>query len=537
MAHSDNHWWSSAVYYQIYVRSFADSNGDGIGDLRGIIGRLDYLQWLGVDAIWLTPCFPSPNKDWGYDVSDFRDIHPDYGTLEDADDLIREASEREIRVLFDLVPNHTSDRHEWFLDARSSRTSVYRDYYVWRDPKPDGSMPNNWLSVFGGPAWELDENTGQYYLHNFLSEQPDLDWWNDDVHSEFEDILRFWFDRGVAGFRIDVAHGIIKDRALRDNLPATRDDPPTVRRIGQRATYSMNQPQVHEIHKRWRSISSEYNSPERILTGETWVLELERMAQFYGTGDDELHLAFNFPFIYSDLEAASMSSIVETTESLIPAAAWPAWTGSNHDVGRFPSRWAGGDEDRTRCALLILLTLRGAPFLYYGDEIGMLDRPMAQHEIKDPVGVTYWPEDAGRDHCRTPMQWTSGQGAGFTKGDTPWLPIGDAEKINVAKQRDDDKSILSFCREILLLRRSEEDLRNGSYETVRAPDGAWVFRRGDRFVIAVNLGKADVTVEGIGGRIVAATNIVRKGNVAESEFRLDPGEGVIVKSAGRNPQG
>ena len=238
---SDTPWWRDAVFYQIYIRSFADSDGDGVGDLRGLIGRLDYLEWLGVDAIWLTPCFPSPNKDWGYDVADYRDIHPEYGTLDDADELIWEATKRDVYVLFDLVPNHTSDQHAWFKDAFGSRDSRYRDYYVWRDPKPDGSPPNNWLSVFGGSAWELDEATGQYYLHNFLKEQPDLDWWNEDVRKEFEDVLRFWFRKGIAGFRIDVAHGIIKDRELRDNEPATDDDVYPVRRLGQQG-YLQHEP-------------------------------------------------------------------------------------------------------------------------------------------------------------------------------------------------------------------------------------------------------------------------------------------------------
>ena len=476
----------------------------------------------------MTPCFPSPNKDWGYDVSDYRDIHPDYGTLHDADELISKARQRGIKVLFDLVPNHTSDRHEWFVDARTAKDAPCRDYYVWRDPGPGGSPPNNWLSVFGGPAWELDNHTGQVYLHNFLREQPDLDWWNEDVRQEFDEVLRFWFERGVAGFRIDVAHGIIKDQELRDNLPSTPEDPPTVQRIGQRATFSMNQPQVHEIHKRWRSVSDDFDEPERILVGETWVLELERMADFYGTGEDELHLAFNFPFIYAELQTDSMAAIVEETEALLPEASWPAWTGSNHDVGRYPTRWAGGDPARARCALLILMTLRGTPFLYYGDEIGMVDRPFERAELKDPVGITHWPEDPGRDPCRTPMHWNGKAGAGFTKG-TPWLPIGDNSWINVGSQRNDPGSMLNLCRRLIALRKAEPDLVVGNYARLPGPEGTWVYGRGSSITVAINLGDGEKTIAGLVGRQMLSTKGAEDGRTRE-EVVLRPAEGVILKS-------
>ena len=488
---------------------------------------MEYLKWLGVDAIWLTPCFPSPNKDWGYDVSDYRDIHPDYGTLRDADELISKARDCDIKVLFDLVPNHTSDRHEWFLDARTSRDAPYRDYYVWRDPGPGGSPPNNWLSVFGGPGWELDDNTGQVYLHNFLREQPDLDWWNEDVRQEFDEVLRFWFERGVAGFRIDVAHGIIKDQELRDNLPSTPDDPPTVQRIGQRATFSMNQPQVHEMHKRWRSVSEDFDEPERILVGETWVLELERMAEFYGTGEDELHLAFNFPFIYADLEAESMAAIVEKTEALLPETSWPAWTGSNHDVGRYPTRWAGGNEARARCALVALMTLRGTPFLYYGDEIGMVDRPLERNQLRDPVGITHWPDDPGRDPCRTPMHWNGEEGAGFTSG-TPWLPVGDNPRINVESQRHDPGSMLNLCRRLIALRKAEPDLVSGSYARLPGPEGTWVYRRGSGITVAINFSDGERRMPGLVGRRMLSTKDLDDER-APKEVVLRPTEGVILR--------
>jgi alpha-glucosidase len=521
-------WWRKAVFYQIYVRSFQDSNGDGIGDLPGLESRLDYLDWLGIDAVWLTPCFPSPNRDWGYDVADFKDIHPDYGTLEDAERLIESARRRDIRVLFDLVPNHTSDQHAWFKDSRSSRSSRYRDWYVWRDPKPDGSPPNNWLSVFGGPAWEFDEATGQFYLHNFFAEQPDLNWWNDEVRAEFEDTLRFWFERGLAGFRIDVAHGIVKDRALRDNLPATEDDPPNVRQVGQKQTYSMNQPEVHDVLKSWRKVADGFrDSP--VLVGETWVLELERMAEFYGAGSDELHLAFNFPFIFSEFTATSMRDIVERTESLVPEASWPAWTGSNHDCGRFPTRWCGDDPARVRCALVLLLTLRGSPFLYFGDEIGMGERDLSREEIRDPVGEFFWPDDPGRDRARTPMQWEPGGSAGFSKG-TPWLPLGDAERANVSEQRDDPHSILSLTRSLLELRRRESDLTNGAYRSLEPPDGTWFYERGVETVVAANMSDESRTVPGGTGYEVLLSTHARRGETLTG-IELAPYEAVVLRKA------
>jgi alpha-glucosidase len=252
-------WWRSAVIYQIYPRSFADTDGDGVGDLRGIVERLDHLAWLGVDAVWLNPCFPSPNADWGYDVGDYTAIDPELGDGDVLDALVAEAGARGIRVVLDLVPNHTSDRHPWFLDARSSRTARHRDWYVWADSGPDGSPPNNWLSVFGGPAWTFDEATGQWYLHNFLREQPDLNWWNEEVREAFDAILRHWFDRGIAGFRIDVAHAIVKDEALRDNLPVTEDDHPRARRLGQRQVYNMHRPEVHGVFRRWRALADGYD--------------------------------------------------------------------------------------------------------------------------------------------------------------------------------------------------------------------------------------------------------------------------------------
>jgi len=445
------------VLYQAYVRSFADSDGDGVGDLRGIVERLDYLEWLGVGAIWLSPVSVSPDRDWGYDVADYTDVQPVFGGLSALDELVAAAATRGIEVILDLVPNHTSDLHPWFQEARSSRDARRRDWYVWADPKPGGAPPNNWRSAFGGaPAWTLDELTGQYYLHNFLPEQPDLNWWNPEVREAFDDILRFWLDRGVAGFRIDVAHGIVKDAQLRDN-----PDPAV-------STYNANREDVHEVFRRWRKVVDEYR-PERILLGETWVMELGRLARFYGSGSDELHLAFNFPFAFSELDADALRGVVEATEAALPEHAWPVWMLSNHDLVRFPTRMCGGDERKARAVLFLLLTLRGTPVLYYGDELGMPQAHVPPDRERDM---------AGRDGARTPMPWNGGWA-------DPWLPP-TAEVAPVAAQREDDGSFLSFCRALIARRASSPDLLEGAYEPLSSPPGVWAFRRGEHTAVAVN---------------------------------------------------
>jgi alpha-glucosidase len=480
-------WWREGVLYQIYPRSFADSNGDGIGDLRGIIDRLDHLEWLGVDGIWLNPTMPSPNHDWGYDVADYRAVHPDLGTLEDLDALVAEAGRRGIRVLLDLVPNHTSDRHSWFQDALTGPDARFRDFYVWADPGPDGGPPNNWRSTFSGSAWTFDEASGQFYLHNFLPTQPDLNWWNEAVREEFDDILRFWFARGVAGFRIDVCHAIVNDRELRDDPPAGPDDHPLIQQQGFKAVYSMNRPEVHEVLQRWRAIAD----GDRVLVGETYVLELEQLFPFYGGGDDQLHMAFNFLFVHADLDAAALRAVVEGVERGLPETSWPVYTGSNHDAGRLTTRWAGGDEDKARCALLMLLTLRGTPFLYYGDEIALPEGDVPADRRRDPV-----PEH--RDGCRTPMPWRR-------DGDwrDPWLPLTDTSR-NVADQREDPGSVLHLVRRAIALRRERADLRTGRYETLPAPDGAWIWRRGERTVVALNLSDEPLAID-VRGELLIAT--------------------------------
>jgi len=526
----DAAWWRDGVLYQVYVRSFADSNGDGIGDLRGVIEHLDHLGWLGVDGVWLSPVNPSPDLDWGYDVSDYRGIHPDLGDLRTLDELVGEAGSRGIRILLDLVPNHTSDRHPWFVDARSSRDAAHRDWYVWADPRADGSPPNNWRSVFGGSAWELDPTTGQYYLHNFLPEQPDLNWWNEEVRGAFDDILRFWFERGIAGFRIDVANGLIHDPELRDNPSATDDDPPEIRRRGQRQVYNLNRPEVHEIYRGWRAISDGYD-PHRILVAETWVFDPQQLARFYGTGDDELHLCFNFSLVFSDFRAEAIRGIVGSTDAALPPGAHPAWTGSNHDVGRFPTRWCDGREDRCRCALMALLTLRGTPFLYYGDEIGMTDVAVPEDDQLDLVGGG-GAEQPSRDGCRTPMQWSADPSAGFTRdGVHPWLPIGDAASRSVAAQREDPGSMLNLCRDLIGLRREMPALRSGRYTSIPSPAGVWTWSRGNDTVVSVNLSEEPVTVAIGTGTIAIGTRRERDGQPVGRELSLGPWEGAVLRVA------
>jgi alpha-glucosidase len=523
-------WWRDGVLYQIYPRSFADTNGDGIGDLRGITARLDHIEWLGVDGIWLNPTMPSPNEDWGYDVADYCAVDPALGTLEDLDELIAEAGRRGIRVLLDLVPNHTSDRHAWFQDALRDRTSPYRDFYVWADPKPDGSPPNNWVSSFGGPAWTLDEASGQFYLHNFLPSQPDLNWWSEDVREAFDEILRFWFARGIAGWRIDVTHGIVKDRELRDDPAATADDHPLTQARGNKQVFSMNRPEVHDVLRRWRTIADAYD-PKRILVGETYVLDLDQLMPFYGEGEDELNLAFNFLFVHAPLEAEPLRTIVEGIEHGLPPVSWPVWTGSNHDAGRLATRWAQDDPKRARLAVMMLLTLRGTPFLYYGDEIGLPDVPLDPADALDPVPRRTGKPERNRDPCRTPMQWSAEAGAGFTEaGVDPWLPLGDPAAFNVAAQRGDAGSQLHLTRDLIALRRAQPDLRGGDYETLSAPAGAWAWRRGERHVVALNLSDSEVTVEGVSGRVAIATDRARDGEAVDGALTLGAWQGAVVET-------
>ena len=522
-------WWRGAVIYQIYPRSFADADGDGHGDLAGVIDHLDHLAWLGIDAIWLDPISPSPDADWGYDVADYTGVHPDLGDLATLDRLIAAARDRGIRVILDLVPNHTSDRHPWFVDARTDRGARHRDRYVWADPAPDGGPPNNWRSIFGGPAWTFDDRTGQYYLHNFLAAQPDLNWWSDEVRESFDDILRFWLDRGVAGFRIDVAHGIVKDRDLRDDPQTADEDHEHFRAFGLRQIHSMYRPEVHDVFRRWRAIADAYDPPA-LLLGETWVFDLAALMRFHGDGD-ELDLLLNVPFLFAPFGPA-LRDVVAATEAVLPDRAWPSWTASNHDAGRFPTRWAGGDERTVRAALVVLLGLRGTPVLYYGDEIGMRETEVPRDRLRDPVGIRGWPEEPGRDRGRTPMPWADGPGAGFTRpGVEPWLPVGDPTRT-VAAQRDDPGSTLHLSRDLIRLRHERPDLRTGSTATIDAPGDIWAWRRGERTVVAVNLSDERGSLPLGAGQVLLGSVRSRDGERVERAVALDPWEAVVVATDG-----
>ncbi len=537
-------WWRAGVLYQIYLRSFADSDGDGSGDLRGVIDRLDHLQWLGVDGIWLSPVTRSPNADWGYDVSDFIAVAEDIGTLDDLDELVAEAGRRSIRVLLDIVPNHTSIEHPWFVDSRSSRTSQHRDWYVWADGAPDGSPPNNWVSSFGGSAWTLDSGSGQYYLHNHLPEQPDLNWWNEDVRRAFDDVFRYWFERGIAGFRIDVCNMIVKDKLLRDNPPANELDSFTEQMFGQRWLYNSGRPELHDVLRHWRRLSDVYEN--RALIGETPVEDIDVLASYYGQGNDELHLAFNFPFINAPLEAGALGNVVTNVERAVPKPSWPAWTGSNHDMSRLATRWAGGDPRKVRLALVMLLCLRGTPVLYQGDELGLEDTDVPPDRFRDPLGIAYWPAYAGRDAMRTPMPWRNVPGGGFTDPAVePWLPFGDLGACNVEDQLHDRSSTLHLTRDLIALRRTSEDLSHGAYRPVETGPGSWAFRRGERTVVLLAMGDEDGVVDGaaahrrgpddsgeagdLTGKVRLCTDRTREGDRVEVAIRVSGWGAVVVE--------
>jgi alpha-glucosidase len=468
-------WWQKGVIYQIYPRSFADSDGDGTGDLRGVISRLDYLndgtsRSLGVDAIWLSPFFPSPGFDFGYDVSDYCAVDPLFGTLSDFDTLVAEAHRRGIRIILDLVLNHTSHLHPWFVQSRSSTAGPKRDWFLWQDPSPKGGVPNNWQSVFGGRAWQWDAATAQYYYHMFLAQQPDLNWRNPRVRRAVLDVFRFWLDRGADGFRLDVADGYFKDALLRENPPALG-----IRGYErQKHVYDADQPELLDAYREIRALLDSYGA--RMAVGEV-MGGPEDAAQFSGPG--RLPLAFNFEFTHQRWHPAAFQNAVLRYERLLPEGGWPCYVLSNHDVTRHASRYGGSrPEARAKVAAAMLLTLRGTPFLYQGEELGMRDGKIARSEIQDPPGKKYWPFYTGRDPCRTPIPWNAEPGAGFSSG-TSWLPLNpDYQTVNVQTERDDPDSVLAFYRKLVWLRKKSPALHSGSFRPLLAhPDRAMVYLR------------------------------------------------------------
>jgi len=520
-------WWQRGIVYQVYPRSFMDSDGDGVGDLPGITSRLEHVQWLGVDAIWISPIFPSPMADFGYDVADYVDVDRLFGTLADFDRLLAEAHARGLRVLLDFVPNHTSDQHPWFLESRASRTSPRRDWYIWRDPAPGGGPPNNWLSVFGGSAWEWDASTGQYYYHAFLKEQPDVNWRNPAVQAAMLDVLRFWLDRGVDGFRIDALRQIIKDERLRDNPPNPAWLPGQDPYLSQEHLYTADRPEIMDVVAQWRELADRHLG--RVLIGELY-LPLARLVTYYGAGGRGLHLPFNFHLILTAWQARSVGALIETYESVLPAGAWPNWVLGNHDQPRLASRVG---QEQARVAAMLLLTLRGTPTIYGGDEIGMHDVPIPPDRLRDPVERRLPGLSLGRDPERTPMQWDDGPNAGFTSG-SPWLPIaGDYQEINVQRQRDDPRSMLSLYRRLTDLRRATPALTVGTYRQVSVDDAVLVYAReldGQELTVALNFSPEPRRVElATAGRVVLSTHPDREdAAVGGGRLELRPDEGVVI---------
>jgi alpha-glucosidase len=522
-------WWQHGVIYQIYPRSFADSNGDGIGDLPGIIQRLDYLQWLGVDAMWLSPIYPSPMVDFGYDVSDYTNIHPIFGTLDDLDRLLDAAHRRGLRVILDFVPNHTSDQHPWFLESRSSRGNPKRDWYIWRDPGPDGGPPNNWLSTFGGSAWEWDAKTQQYYYHAYLTAQPDLNWRHPEVQEAMHDVMRFWLNRGVDGFRIDVIWHMVKDDQFRCNPPNPDYRPGEWPYRQLLATYTTDRPEVHDIIAGMRRVMDAYD--DRMMVGEIY-LPIERLVTYYGTGGSGVHLPFNFHLIELPWHAPTIASMIDAYEAALPLTGWPNWVLSNHDKPRIATRIG---HAQARVAAMLLLSLRGTPTLYYGDEVGMANVVIAPDLVQDPWEKNEPGQGLGRDPARTPMQWDGTSNAGFTRG-TPWLPVANDYAVkNVANERENPTSMLTLYRRLIALRRREAALSVGRYRGIQA-DGeviSYVREEGERrFLVVLNLlsRPQSVSIKSMRshGRLVLSTYLDREDEAIDDTIMLRADEGIIV---------
>ncbi|MCP3994295.1 MAG: DUF3459 domain-containing protein [bacterium] len=522
---STHPWWQTTVIYQIYPRSFQDTTGNGVGDLPGITSRLGYLaDTLGVGAIWISPFYPSPMADFGYDVSDYTDIHPMFGNINDFDELVEEAHRKGLKVIIDWVPNHSSDEHQWFIESRSSKTNPKRDWYVWRDPKPDGSPPNNWLSFFGGPAWELDEATGQYYLHSFLDKQPDLNWRNPEVQEAMFAGLQFWLDRGVDGFRIDVAHVIMKDPDLRDNPPVPDDWERKFKSHGEYDDFlhihDKGHPDNHQLFRDFRALLNSYQ-PERYSVGEIHIPDWEEWASYYGEELDELHMPYNFSLIHTPWDVEEIAGRIAAMEAVLPEGAWPNHVLGNHDEKRLVDRLG---PKAARTAAMMLLTLRGTPTIYYGDEIAMPEADIAPEDQQDPWGRNL--PGAGRDGCRTPMQWDDSDSAGFsTTTARTWLPVtADYTQVNVAAHLGDPTSSLNLYQSLLAYRKTSAALQTGAYTRVDAPAGVFAYRRGDSVLVALNL-TGDPVETDFAGRIALST-----AGEGATVGTLRPHEGLIIEA-------
>ena len=524
-------WWQRGIVYQIYPRSFQDTDGNGVGDLTGIAARLDYLKWLGVDAIWISPIYPSPMADFGYDVSDYTNIHPVFGQLPDFDKLLAAAHARGLRVILDFVPNHTSDQHPWFIESKRSRTSPKRDWYIWRDPGAAGGPPNNWVAVFGGLAWEWDQSSGQYYYHAFLKEQPDLNWRNPDVRKAMFDVLDFWLGRGVDGFRVDVIENLLEDEQLRDN-PANPDFRPGMLPGSALSwVHSEDQPDNHDVVRGMRRVVDA--RPEKVLIGEVWG-PISRLVAYYGANCDEAHLPFNFQLIFAPWDAGRLADLIQRYEESLPTCGWPNWVLGNHDQHRMASRLG---QAQARVAAMLLLTLRGTPTLYYGDELGMPDAVVPLDRVQDPLEKQQPGHGLGRDPERSPMPWDSNQSAGFTRAEA-WLPlVADWRNLNVEVQRNNPASMLSLYRRLIALRREAPALAVGEYVglPVQGTVLAYVRRHAGHpsYAVALNLGPAPAQFStdrvDVDGHIVIGTNSTRDGERVTGMVRLSGNEGIVIQ--------
>src|ERR1700722_4652714 len=530
MDHAAASWWQEGILYQIYPRSFQDSNGDGIGDLSGIMTRISYLRDLGVDAIWLSPIFPSPMADFGYDISNYLGVDPIIGTLEDFDTLVAAAHASNLKVILDLVPNHTSDQHPWFIESRSSRDNPKRDWYLWRQPRADGTAPNNWMSEFGGSAWKYDAGTKQYYYHAFLAQQPDLNWRNPAVRQAIYDVMRFWLRKRVAGFRVDLLWHLIKDADFRDNPPNPNfrlGRPPHEMLL---PLYSTDRPEILDVVTEMRRVVDEFS--DRVLIGEIY-LPVDRLVAYYGKDLSGAHLPFNFALLSTAWNARAIAKLIDDYESALPAAAWPNWVLGNHDRPRVASRVG---QAQARVAAMLLLTLRGTPTLYYGDEIGMQQVAIASAQVRDPFEKNVPGIGVGRDGCRTPMQWNGEVHGGFPTGE-PWLPLAnDYANENVANLSADAHSILSLYRALIEFRKAVPELVAGSYAPVAVTGDLLAYRReyeGNALLIVLNLGADPISIGpdtmAFPGEILLSTNLDRSGETVCGVLDLGGNEGLIIR--------
>jgi len=531
-------WWKKAVFYQIYPRSFMDTTGSGIGDLNGITQKIPYLaQTLGIDAIWISPFYPSPMKDFGYDIANYRDIDPIFGRLADFDKLLETIHQANLKLIIDLVPNHSSDQHPWFLESRSSKINPKRDWYVWKDARDDGSPPNNWLSIFGGSAWEWDQETNQYYLHSFLKEQPDLNWRNPQVQEAIFDVVRFWLDRGVDGFRIDVAHFLMKDPELRDN-PLNPSNTKSIHKpLGdydsQIHLYDKGHPDIHRVYRDFRKLLDDYSKDQpRMSMGEIHIFNMDEWVLYYGKDLDEIHFPINFSLLGANWQAESIRTLVEGLEFSLPPGAWPNYVLANHDDQRILSRYG---IKNARSAAMLLLTLRGTPILYYGDEIGMKDVDIPPKLCLDPAGIRQ--AGQGRDPSRTPMQWSNETWAGFSPPHTQktWLPIAnDFQEINLKNQLKDPDSIFSFYRNLLQLRKRYPALQTGDYHSLPdTPQGCYLYTRyneEEKLLIAINFTSQEQILDPSplhGGKLLLSS-LPERDYTITTPFILRPHESILV---------